>query len=147
VVNNQIEYNRAKKHFQLSPYYFNLVFPDFSPNLPDFFSIENIQLSSIENKKKRISQICRSYPSVMMINKKKELCISITKKHFQFFPNFPIFRATFPVFLYIKTSYGLLRTLKKKLVKSFQPVPQKKALSVFPEFSIFPGNFSDFFSF
>jgi hypothetical protein len=31
----------------------------------------------------------------------------------QFFPNFPIFRATFPVFLDIKTSFGLLRTLKK----------------------------------
>jgi hypothetical protein len=29
----------------LSSYNFNLVFPDFSPNLPDFFSIENIQLS------------------------------------------------------------------------------------------------------
>jgi hypothetical protein len=78
-------------------------------------------------------------------NKKK--CISITKKHFQFFPNFRIFRATFPVFLYIKTSYGLLRTLKKKFAKSFQPFPQKKALSVFPEFSNFPGNFSDFFFF
>jgi hypothetical protein len=35
----------TKKHFQFSPNYSNLVFPDFSPNLPDFFSIENIQLS------------------------------------------------------------------------------------------------------
>jgi hypothetical protein len=35
----------TKKHFQFSPNYFNLVFPDFSPNLPYFFSTENIQLS------------------------------------------------------------------------------------------------------
>jgi hypothetical protein len=34
-----------QKSTQFSPNYFNLVYPDFSPNLPDFFSIENIQLS------------------------------------------------------------------------------------------------------
>jgi hypothetical protein len=34
------------QHFQFSPNYFNLVFPNFSPNLPEFFfSIKNIQLS------------------------------------------------------------------------------------------------------
>jgi hypothetical protein len=55
-----------KKHFQFSPIFFNLVFPDFSPNLPDFFSIENIQLSyfhhwAYRTKKKGINEICRSY--------------------------------------------------------------------------------------
>jgi hypothetical protein len=50
----------------LSSYNFNLVFPDFSPNLPDFFSIENIQLSyfhpgAYRTKNKELIQICRSY--------------------------------------------------------------------------------------
>jgi hypothetical protein len=36
-------YKKALSVF--SPNYFNLVFPDFSPNLPDFFSIKNFQLS------------------------------------------------------------------------------------------------------
>jgi hypothetical protein len=61
---------------------------------------------------------------------KKELCISTVpilsyglkfiqkshrKKHFQFFPNFAIFRATFPILLSLETLFGLLRTFKKKL--------------------------------
>jgi hypothetical protein len=45
----------TKKHSQFSPNYFNLVFPDFSPNLPDFFfywkhSIELFLSRGISNK-------------------------------------------------------------------------------------------------
>jgi hypothetical protein len=62
----------AKQHKSKNKCHFILIemveciFPDFSPNLPDF-SKENIQLShfhpgSISNKqKKRIKELCRSY--------------------------------------------------------------------------------------
>jgi hypothetical protein len=49
-----------KKALSVSPNYFNLVFPDFSPNLQDFFSIENIQLSYF-------------HPGAYRTKKKKEL--------------------------------------------------------------------------
>ncbi|CAH1380845.1 unnamed protein product [Tenebrio molitor] len=59
-----------------------------------------------------------------------------------FFPNFPVFRATFPVFLYIKISFGLLRTFKK----NSHIVPAVPIEKIFPEFFNFLGNFSNFFS-
>jgi hypothetical protein len=107
------------------------VCPSFSISfviVPIFFFSENF-FTTITNKTKK---------KIMHIHHKKALSV---------FPEFSIFRAIFPIFLYIKTSYGLLRTLKKNLAESFQLFPQKKALSVFPEFSNFPGNFSDFFFF
>jgi hypothetical protein len=50
-------------------------------------------------------------------------CTKITvEEHFQFFPNFPIFPATFPFFLTQKPDSSYHEHLKKKeLAKSIQP--------------------------
>jgi hypothetical protein len=82
-----------KKALLVFQNYFNLLFPYFSPNLPDFFFY--FHLGSISNKKQLWSRV---HTKIII---------------FAVFPNFPIFRVTFPVFLYLKTSFGLLRTLKK----------------------------------
>lgn len=39
-------------------------------------------------------------------------------KHLQFFTNYPIFGATFPFYLSVKTLFGLLRTFKKREKKN-----------------------------
>jgi hypothetical protein len=66
-----------------------------------------------------------SFPEIFSktITNKKKLRLSYTKthrkKHFQFFPNFPIFRATFPFFFH----KNLIRTITNilELGKSVQP--------------------------
>jgi hypothetical protein len=77
----------TKKHFQFSPNFFNLVFPDFSPNLPDFFSIENIQLSyfhpwAYRTKKKKWNMSFLS--SVMIENAYKNYNFYSLPEFFEF---------------------------------------------------------------
>jgi hypothetical protein len=92
----------TKKHFQFSPNYFKLVFPDFSPNLPVFFSIENIQLSyfhpgAYRTKKKNQSNIIIIIIIII-------ICIQMHTKIiiFAVCPNFSNFLCNCPDFFFLK---------------------------------------------
>jgi hypothetical protein len=60
---------------------------------------------------------------------KKKLRISITKthrkKHFKFFPNFPIFRATFSTFLFHENLIWTITNIKKKSISQIGPAVLK----------------------
>jgi hypothetical protein len=56
-------------------------------------------------------------------------------------PNFSTFLCNCPDFFFLKAFSRLYRTKQKKIIMH---IHHKKALSVFPQFSNFPGNFSSF---
>jgi hypothetical protein len=122
----------TKKHFQFSTNYFNLVFPDFSPNLPDFFSTVFSKPGHIEQKK--INQICRSCGQLWSRMHTKIIIFADC-------PNFSTFLCNFPDFFSWKLFHDYNEQNKKK---ELCIIHHKKALSVFPQFSNFPGNFSSF---
>jgi hypothetical protein len=77
------------------------VFPEFSNFPGNFsnFSLHKNLIGIITNIKKKISQIVPVVPT--------------EKKYFQFFPNFPMFRATFPIFFFLFKPPVLKRTKEK----------------------------------
>jgi hypothetical protein len=105
----------TKKHFQFSPNYFNLVFPDFSPIVQIFFSIDNIQLSYFHpganrtKKKKWINQICRSYRQLWSRIHTKILIFAVC-------PNFSNFLCNCPDFFSWKLFHDYNEQNKKKTI-------------------------------
>jgi hypothetical protein len=111
--------------------YFNLLFSDFSPNLPDFFFLFPSR-EHIEQKKN--NQIHMSFPSSVMIES--------AYKNYNFCSFSRIFQFSGQLSQFF--SFELLRTLKK----NSQIVPAvliEKSTKLFPNFPIFRSNFPIFF--
>jgi hypothetical protein len=68
----QTKQKKRITHIQFFPNCFNLVFLDFSPILPDFFSVEKIALSYV-------------FPFPERIEKKKSTVVSIVSYEYYFF--------------------------------------------------------------
>jgi hypothetical protein len=104
-------------------------FPNFLCNCPDFFFLKTFP------RPQRTKQIKNyAYPSQK----------SHRKKHFQFFANFPIFRATFP-FFFNKNLIRTITNIKKKRISQIGPaVPIEKSTFSFSQIFEFSGQLFQF---